>query len=346
MHSVCLWYFTIQGALCRIFFDWTWTSENAEEKTVKIGRHVGQNTICEQEERIMSIFTGAAVAIVTPMHEDESVNYEKLGEIIEEQIAGGTDAIVICGTTGEASTLSHEEHLEAIRYTVEKVAGRLPVIAGTGSNCTETAVYLSQEAEKYGADALLVVTPYYNKATQKGLVRHFTTVANSVKIPIILYNVPSRTGCNILPETAAELAENVENIVGIKEATGNISQITKMMSLTKGKLELYSGNDDQIVPILALGGRGVISVLSNVAPKQTHDIVETFLAGNVKKSCELQLQAIELIDALFCEVNPIPVKTAMNLMGKEVGPLRGPLYEMDEKNVERLKKAMKNYGIL
>ena len=294
----------------------------------------------------MSIFTGAGVAIVTPMFENGEVNYEKLGELLEEQIAGGSDAIIICGTTGEASTLSHEEHLDVIRYAVEKVAKRIPVIAGTGSNSTETAIYLSQEAEKYGADALLLVTPYYNKATQKGLKRHFSEIAKSVKLPIILYNVPGRTGCNILPETAVWLAENVENIVAIKEASGNISQVAKLMSLANGKIDLYSGNDDQIVPIMALGGKGVISVLSNVAPKQTHDIAASYLAGDVQKSCRLQLEAIDLIDALFCEVNPIPVKTALNLMGKEVGPLRGPLCEMEEKNEERLKKAMENYGIL
>ena len=294
----------------------------------------------------MSIFTGAGVAIVTPMFENGEVNYEKLEELLEEQIAGGTDAIIICGTTGEASTLSHEEHLDVIRFAVEKVAKRIPVIAGTGSNSTETAIYLSQEAEKYGADALLLVTPYYNKATQKGLKRHFSEIAKSVKLPIILYNVPGRTGCNILPETAVWLAENVENIVAIKEASGNISQVAKLMSLANGKIDLYSGNDDQIVPIMALGGKGVISVLSNVAPKQTHDIAASYLAGDVQKSCRLQLEAIDLIDALFCEVNPIPVKTALNLMGKEVGPLRGPLCEMEEKNEERLKKAMENYGIL
>ena len=294
----------------------------------------------------MSIFTGAAVAIVTPMYENGEVNYEKLGELLEEQIAGGTDAIVICGTTGEASTLSHEEHLDVIKYAIDKVAKRIPVIAGTGSNCTETAIYLSQEAEKYGADGLLLVTPYYNKATQKGLKLFFSQIANSVKIPVILYNVPGRTGCNILPETAAWLVENVENIVAIKEASGNLSQVAKLMSLVGDKIDLYSGNDDQIVPILSLGGKGVISVLSNVAPKQTHDIVASYLEGDVKKSCELQLKAIDLIDALFCEVNPIPVKTAMNLLGKECGPLRGPLCEMEEKNVEKLRKAMENYGIL
>lgn len=293
----------------------------------------------------MSVFKGAGVAIVTPMYDNEEVNYDKLGELLEEQIARGTDAIIICGTTGEASTLTHEEHLAVIKYAVEKVNHRIPVIAGTGSNATDTAIYLSTEAEKYGADALLLVTPYYNKATQKGLKLHFSKIAESVKIPIILYNVPSRTGCNLQPETIVWLTEHVENIVGVKEASGNISQVAKLMSLAKGRLELYSGNDDQIVPIMALGGSGVISVLSNVAPELAHDIATTYLEGAVKKSCELQLQAIDLIDALFCEVNPIPVKTALNLMGREVGPLRAPLCTMEEANEERLRKALVNSGI-
>lgn len=293
----------------------------------------------------MAIFKGAGVAIITPMKENGDINYPKLAEILEDQIARGTDSIIICGTTGEASTLTHEEHLEAIRFTVEQVKGRIPVIAGTGSNCTETAVYLSREAEKYGADALLIVTPYYNKATQKGLIAHYTTVAESVKLPIIMYNVPGRTGCNILPETAAYLVEHVENIVGIKEATGNISQVAKLMQLTKGKIELYSGNDDQIVPLLSLGGLGVISVLSNVAPKETHDIVAKWFEGDVEESRRLQLRALPLVDQLFSEVNPIPVKTAMNLMGWEVGPLRMPLSEMEEAHKEKLIAAMKEYGI-
>ena len=279
----------------------------------------------------MSVFKGAGVAIVTPMYDNEEVNYDKLGELLEEQIARGTDAIIICGTTGEASTLTHEEHLAVIKYAVEKVNHRVPVIAGTGSNATDTAIYLSTEAEKYGADALLLVTPYYNKATQKGLKLHFSKIAESVKLPIILYNV--------------WLAEHVENIVGVKEASGNISQVAKLMSLAKGNVELYSGNDDQIVPIMALGGSGVISVLSNVAPELAHDIATTYLEGDVKKSCKLQLQAIELIDALFCEVNPIPVKTALNLMGKEVGPLRAPLCTMEAANEEKLRKALVNSGI-
>ena len=293
----------------------------------------------------MAIFKGAGVAIITPFHEDGSVNYEKLGELIEFQIANKTDAIIICGTTGEASTLTHEEHLECIKYTIDKVAKRVPVVAGTGSNCTETAIYLSQEAEKYGADALLVVTPYYNKATQKGLIAHYTAVADSVKLPIIMYHVPSRTGCNIQPETAVALAKNVENIVAIKEATGNISQVAKLIQLADGCIDVYSGNDDQIVPILSLGGLGVISVLSNVAPEETHNIVELYMNGNVKESAQLQLRALPLIDQLFCEVNPIPVKAAVNLMGMEAGPLRMPMTEIEDAHKESLKKAMEEFGI-
>ncbi|MEE0420708.1 MAG: 4-hydroxy-tetrahydrodipicolinate synthase [Lachnospiraceae bacterium] len=293
----------------------------------------------------MAIFTGAGVAIVTPMKENGEVNYEKLGELLEEQIANSTDAIIICGTTGESSTLSHEEHLDVIKYAVDKVAKRIPVIAGTGSNSTETAVYLSVEAEKYGADALLLVTPYYNKATQKGLIAHYTEIASSVKVPIILYNVPSRTGCNITPETAVYLAKNVENIVAIKEASGNISQVAKLMQLADGCIDLYSGNDDQIVPLMSLGGKGVISVLSNIAPQQTHDIVELFMEGKVRESCALQLKALPLINALFSEVNPIPVKKALNLMGREAGPLRGPLTEMEEANAEKLAREMVDFGL-
>lgn len=294
----------------------------------------------------MAIFKGAAVAIVTPMREDGSVNYEKLAEIIEDQIAGGTDAIVICGTTGESSTLTHEEHIQVIRYCIERVAKRVPVIAGTGSNCTETAVYLSREAEQAGADALLLVTPYYNKATQKGLITHYTKIAESVSLPIILYNVPSRTGCNILPKTAAALVRDVENIVGIKEASGNISQVAELMHLTGGKIELYSGNDDQVVPLLSLGGLGVISVVSNVAPRYMHELVTSYLEGDTEKSRRMQLDVLPLCHALFCEVNPIPVKAAMNLQGKEVGPLRLPLTEMEPENKEILKNVMKDLGIL
>ncbi len=294
----------------------------------------------------MAIFKGAGVAIVTPIHEDGSVTFEKFAELVEFQIQNGTDAIIVCGTTGESSTLTHEEHLEVIKFCAETVKGRVPVIAGTGSNCTETAVYLSTEAEKFGVDGLLLVTPYYNKATQKGLFEHYKRIADSVKIPIILYNVPSRTGCNILPQTVVKLCSEVHNIVGIKEACGSISQITKLAALAQGKIDIYSGNDDQIVPILSLGGKGVISVLSNVAPKQTHDICAKFFEGDVEGSCKEQLRAIELCDALFSEVNPIPVKTALEMMGKCKSTLRRPLCEMEEANVEKLRAAMKNYGIL
>lgn len=294
----------------------------------------------------MAIFTGAGVAIVTPMHENGDVNYEKLSEILEEQIAGGTDAIIICGTTGESSTLTHEEHLDVIRYTVEKVAKRIPVIAGTGSNCTATAIYLSQEAEKAGADALLLVTPYYNKATQNGLIAHYTAICNEVNIPAILYNVPSRTGCGLQPQTVATLVKDVENIVGIKEASGNISTVAQIMHLCDGNVDLYSGNDDQVVPLLALGGIGVISVLSNVAPTYVHDMCYKFFSGDIAGSRRMQLDALPLVDALFCEVNPIPVKAALNMMGKEVGTLRAPLTEMEDAHKEVLKKAMMDLGIL
>ena len=294
----------------------------------------------------MSVFTGAGVALITPMHEDGSVNYDKLAEVIEYQIANHTDSIIICGTTGEAATLSTEEHIEVIKFCIEQVKHRIPVIEGTGSNCTSSAIELSQEAQNAGADALLCVTPYYNKATQAGLVGHFKAVADSVKIPIILYNVPSRTGCNIKPETVAAICKEASNVVGIKEASGDLSQVAMLMSIMDGRLDLYSGNDDQIVPIMSLGGKGVISVLSNVAPRQAHEIAADYLAGDVKSACRKQLEAIELIKALFCEVNPIPVKHAMNLMGMEVGPLRMPLSPMEPKNLETLKNAMKNYGIL
>ena len=294
----------------------------------------------------MAIFTGAGVAIVTPMHGDGSVNYEKFTELVEFQIREGTDAIIVCGTTGEASTMSHEEHLDVIRHCVEVVKGRIPVIAGTGSNCTDTAVYLSQEAEKYGVDGLLLVSPYYNKATQNGLYTHFKKVADSVKTPILLYNVPSRTGGNILPQTIVRLCRDCENIVGVKEASGNISQIGQLAALAGGSVDIYSGNDDHIVPVLSLGGKGVISVLSNVAPRQTHEICAKFFAGDVEGSCRMQLEAMELCSALFCEVNPIPVKKALNLMGLGAGSLRLPLTDMEEENAARLEKAMRTYGIL
>lgn len=294
----------------------------------------------------MALFEGAGVALVTPFKENGEVNYEKLEEIVEEQIAGGTDAIIACGTTGEASTMTHEEHLDVIEYICRVTKKRIPVVAGTGSNCTETAVYLSAEAEKRGADGLLLVSPYYNKATQKGLMAHFTAVADAVKIPVILYNIPGRTGVTIKPETIAALCRDVDNIVGVKEASGNFSAIATLMSLSDGKVDLYSGNDDQIVPLLSLGGKGVISVLSNVAPRQTHDICASYFAGDVKTSAGLQLKAIPLITELFSEVNPIPVKAAMNMMGKGVGPLRMPLTEMEPQNQEKLKAAMTAYGIL
>ena len=294
----------------------------------------------------MAIFTGAGVAIVTPMHENGDVNYEKLSEILEEQIAGGTDAIIICGTTGESSTLTHEEHLDVIRYTVEKVAKRIPVIAGTGSNCTATAIYLSQEAEKAGADALLLVTPYYNKATQNGLIAHYTDIAKHTDLPIILYNVPSRTGCKLEAATIAKLVKDVDNIVGVKEATGDIAFATQIMYDTQGDIDMYSGNDDMIVPMLSIGGKGVISVLSNVVPEDTHNICAEYFAGNVEKSRELQLKYLELIHSLFCEVNPIPVKKALELMGFYGGNVRLPLTQLEPAHTERLKKAMIETGIL
>jgi 4-hydroxy-tetrahydrodipicolinate synthase len=294
----------------------------------------------------MSVFTGAGVAIITPMKANGEVNYEKLGEFIDYQIENSTDAIVICGTTGEASTLTHEEHIETIRFAADHVKKRVPVIAGTGSNCTETAVYLSQEAQKAGMDACLVVTPYYNKATQKGLIKHYTTVAKSVDLPIIMYNVPGRTGCNIQPETAATLAKDVDNIVAIKAATGNMAQESKTMALAEGRLDMYSGEDGLIVPLMSIGAKGVISVLSNVAPQQTHDICAKFAEGKIEEARQLQFNALELVDALFCEVNPVPVKHALNLQGWDMGPLRMPLCEMEDANLERLRNAMIQYGIL
>lgn len=294
----------------------------------------------------MSVFTGAGVAIVTPMNEDFTVNYEKLEQLVDEQVAGGTDAIIICGTTGESSTLTHEEHLECIRVAIARTNKRIPVIAGTGSNCTETAVYLSKEAEAYGADGVLLVTPYYNKATQKGLVAHFGAIAKAIDIPIVLYNIQSRTGCNILPQTIKEMSDIYDNIVAVKEASGNISQVADIAQLTEGKLDIYSGNDDQIVPVLSLGGKGVISVLSNIAPRQTHEIVASYLAGDVQKSCRMQLEALPLIHALFSEVNPIPVKAALNMLGKEVGPLRAPLTVMEPAHQEVLRREMEAYGLL
>lgn len=294
----------------------------------------------------MPIFKGAGVAIVTPMKENLEVNYELLERNINYQIDNGTDAIIIAGTTGESATLSEEEHKKVVKAAIEFTKHRVPVIAGTGSNSTQTAIELSQEADKDGADAVLIVTPYYNKATQKGLIEHYTAVAKSIDLPIIMYNVPGRTGCNIQPETAVKLAKEVDNIVAIKAATGNLAQETKTMALAEGCLDMYSGEDGLIVPLMSIGAKGVISVLSNVAPKQTHDICAKFFAGDVAGSAKMQFEVLELVDALFCEVNPIPVKHALNLMGMEVGPLRMPLCPMEDANFERLKKAMKNYGIL
>ena len=288
----------------------------------------------------MPIFKGAGVAIVTPFTQDDKVNFEELGKMIDFQIAGGTDAIIICGTTGESSTLTHEEHDECIKFAVEHTAGRVPVIAGTGSNSTAEAIRLSTHAQNNGADALLLVTPYYNKATQKGLIQHYTAIANSVDLPIILYNVPSRTGVNILPQTAVTLAKNVKNIVAVKEASGNISQVAELAALADGCIDIYSGNDDQVVPLLSLGGVGVISVLSNVMPKLTHDMVMSYLNGDVKLSRQLQLSVMNLNKALFCEVNPIPVKEALNMMGWNAGSVRSPLCEMEPQHKELLRKEL------
>ena len=293
----------------------------------------------------MAVFTGAGVAIATPFDENYNIDYESFGKFIDFQIENKTDAIIVCGTSGEASTLSHEEHIAAIRYCVNRVNKRVPVIAGTGSNCTRTAIDMSKEASEYGADGLLLVTPYYNKATQNGLIGHFSAVAKEVTAPIIMYSVASRTGCNIEPATAAKLVKEVDNIVGIKEASGNISQVAKIMNLTDGNIDVYSGNDDQIVPVLSLGGKGVISVLSNVAPDEAHDICEKYFNGDVKGSAALQLKALPLIEQLFCEVNPIPVKKAMQLMGVECGPLRMPLTEISPEHEKNLAQAMKDFGI-
>ena len=293
----------------------------------------------------MAIFEGAGVALITPMNEDFSVNYDKLEEIIEEQIAGGTDCIITCGTTGEASTLTVEEHLDVIKRTVEIVNRRIPVIAGTGSNSTETAVEFSKEAQKYGSDGVLVVSHYYNKATQKGLIRHFSEIANSIYIPVLLYNIPGRTGVNIEPETIAYLVNSVSNIVGVKEASGNFSNAIKILRLCP-EIDMYSGNDDQVVPLMSIGAKGVISVLSNVAPRQTHDMCRAALDGDFVKARKMQIEALDVIENLFTEVNPIPVKAAMNLQGKNVGPLRLPLTQMEKPHEDILAKAMKEYGIL
>ena len=294
----------------------------------------------------MAIFTGAGVAIVTPFKANGEVHFDKLGELIDFQIENGTDSIIIMGTTGESSTLSHEEHIECIRYAVDKTAKRIPVVAGTGSNCTETAIYLTKEAEKAGADGALIVTPYYNKATQKGLVAHFGTIAKNTNLPIILYNVPGRTGCNIMPATVCTLVKGYDNIVGIKDATGNLSQTMEMMQLCQGDIDLYSGEDGLIVPIMSAGGIGVISVLSNVVPRETHEICAQYLAGNREESLALQLKYLPLVRALFSEVNPIPVKQALNFMGFEVGPMRMPLTDMEPAHAQVLYEEMKKVGLV
>lgn len=292
-----------------------------------------------------TIFTGAGVAIVTPMNQDGSINFEELGNLIEFNIEKGTDAIIICGTTGESATMSDEEHVECIRYAVEKVNKRVPVIAGTGSNHTEYAVNLSKTAEEIGADALLVVTPYYNKTSQHGLIKHFTTIAEAVNIPIILYNVPSRTGVNITPETCLELSK-IDNIVAVKEASGNISQVAKIASMCGDELDIYSGNDDQIVPIMALGGKGVISVLSNCMPAETHEICQLCLENKYDEARKLANRLLGFTNALFCDVNPVPVKEALNIMGFKAGPCRLPLVEMTEANVAKLTDEMKAVGLV
>ena len=294
----------------------------------------------------MAIFTGAGVAIVTPFKENGEVNFDKLGELIDFQVENGTDSIVIVGTTGEASTLTHEEHVECIRYAVQKTAKRIPVVAGTGSNCTETAIYLTKEAEKAGADGALVVTPYYNKATQKGLINHFGAIAKSVDIPLILYNIPGRTGCNILPATAATMVREYDTIIAMKDATGNLPQTLETLEACNGDIDIYSGEDGLITPMMSIGGKGVISVLSNVAPRDTHEICAKYLAGDVKGSLELQMKYLPLIRALFCEVNPIPVKKALNLMGMEVGSVRMPLTEMEEEHAKVLLAELKKVGIV
>lgn len=291
------------------------------------------------------VFTGAAVAIITPMHADGSVNYDELGRIIEDQIAHSTDAIVICGTTGESPTMTDEEHTECIRYTVKKVAGRVPVVAGTGSNDTKYAIWLSQQAEADGADALLLVTPYYNKTSQAGLVAHFTAMAEAGGIPVILYNVPSRTGLNIAPETALELSKH-PLINGLKEASGNISQVAKIAQLCGDDLNLYSGNDDQVVPLLSLGGKGVISVVSNVKPELVHNCCKAWFEGDTARACALQLEMLPLCEALFCEVNPIPVKYAMNVLGWNAGECRLPLVEPSDEHKTKIEQALVEAGLI
>lgn len=294
----------------------------------------------------MAIFQGAGVALLTPFHEDNSINYEELERIIEFQIAGHTDAIIVAGTTGEPATMTMQERLDLISFVITKVAHRVPVIAGTGANCTQEAIVVSKKVQELGADALLVVTPFYNKCTQNGLLAHYEAIAKEVELPIVMYNVPSRTGCNILPETAVRIAKEIPNVVAIKEACGNISQLAKLAKLSQGVLDIYSGNDDQILPILSLGGKGVISVLSNLVPQQTHDMVMSYLEGNTKKATELQLQYLGVANALFCEVNPIPVKYAAKLIGFQTGGMRLPLTELEEEHKILVREEMKKAGII
>lgn len=293
----------------------------------------------------MALFTGSGVAIVTPFNNDGSVNFDAFEKLINFQIDNGTDAIIVCGTTGEASTLTDDEQIETVRFCVDTVKKRVPVIAGAGSNHTAHGIELCKKSQQAGADGLLIVTPYYNKTTQKGLVTYYKNMAGSVDIPVIAYSVKGRTGVNITPETVKELCK-IDNLVGIKEASGDISQVAQIAALCGDRIDIYSGNDDQIVPLLSLGGKGVISVLANIAPKNTHNMVMKFLDGDTAESKKLQIEAIELINALFCEVNPIPVKAALNMMGLNVGGYREPLVEMEDKNYEKLKSAMKNYGLI
>lgn len=292
-----------------------------------------------------TIFTGAAIAILTPFNEDNSINYERFGEMIDYQIENGTDALVVCGTTGEASTMTDEEHIECIRFAVERAAKRVPVIAGTGSNDTAYAITLSQEAEKAGADGLLLVTPYYNKTTQRGLIAHFTAIADAVNIPIILYNIPGRTGMSIEVSTAKVLSKH-KNIVAVKEASGNIGYTAKIIAECGDDLDVYSGNDDMIVPIMSLGGKGVISVLSHVIPKETHMMTQYCLENNFAEATKLQIEYLDLINNLFVEVNPIPVKEAMNLMGVNVGDCRMPLYPMSDENRAKLRASLEKHGLI
>ncbi|MEY8000406.1 4-hydroxy-tetrahydrodipicolinate synthase [Clostridium sp. Mt-5] len=292
----------------------------------------------------MSLFKGSGVAIITPFN-DRGIDFKKLEELLEWQIKSGIDAIIICGTTGEASTMTEKERKDTIKFTVDTVKGRIPVIAGTGSNCTQSAINMSKWAESIGVDGVLVITPYYNKTTQKGLVEHFKAVASSIKIPVVIYNVPGRTGLNLKPKTLEKLC-HIENIAAVKEASGNISQIAQIKALCGDKIDLYSGNDDQTIPILSLGGIGVISVLANIIPKDMHNMCKLFLEGNIKEALDLQLKALSLMNSMFIETNPIPIKTAMNILGMDVGDLRLPLCSMSEENLEIVKAELKNYGLL